>query len=225
LISVTTVALLGCWVLIGPSELAAPASDATSRSIEWALSGFSNRTVWPSFAAFMFASIEAHVTAMLPIMLSIRVAIPEFPVAKLTLPLAFTPGFMGVLTPYASTSGPVYLGSGITALAVCHLVLAGATTSRLLLVGTILWGLQLGIIDGLIASNVADVAPDDLRGTAFGVYYFVVGVAALIASTLAGVLWGIGGAAMTFTVGALIASMALVALGCGRSILGARRPD
>ena len=64
------------------------------------------------FAHYLFASITAHVTAMLPIMLSVGAAIPELPVAKLAVLLAFTHGFMGVLTPYATTSGPVYLGSG-----------------------------------------------------------------------------------------------------------------
>jgi L-tartrate/succinate antiporter len=56
LIGVTAVALLARWVLFSPSQLAAPAFDAASRSIEWALSGFSNSTVWLSFAAFMFAA-------------------------------------------------------------------------------------------------------------------------------------------------------------------------
>ena len=56
LISVTIIALLGQWVLISPSQLTAPGFDAASRSIEWALSGFSNSTVWLSFAAFMFAT-------------------------------------------------------------------------------------------------------------------------------------------------------------------------
>jgi L-tartrate/succinate antiporter len=64
------------------------------------------------FAHYLFASITAHVTAMLPIMLSVGAAIPGFPLAKFAMLLALTHGFMGVLTPYATTSGPVYLGSG-----------------------------------------------------------------------------------------------------------------
>lgn len=64
------------------------------------------------FAHYLFASITAHVTAMLPIMLSIGAAIPGFPLAAFAMLLAITHGFMGVLTPYATTSGPVYLGSG-----------------------------------------------------------------------------------------------------------------
>jgi L-tartrate/succinate antiporter len=64
------------------------------------------------FAHYLFASITAHVTAMLPIMLSLGASIPGFPLAQFAVLLAFTHGFMGVLTPYATTSGPVYLGSG-----------------------------------------------------------------------------------------------------------------
>jgi len=64
------------------------------------------------FAHYLFASITAHVTAMMPIMLSVGTAIPGFPLAEFALLLALTHGFMGVLTPYATTSGPVYLGSG-----------------------------------------------------------------------------------------------------------------
>ena len=64
------------------------------------------------FAHYLFASITAHVTAMMPIMLSIGTAIPGFPIAGFALLLALTHGLMGVLTPYATTSGPVYLGSG-----------------------------------------------------------------------------------------------------------------
>jgi L-tartrate/succinate antiporter len=64
------------------------------------------------FAHYLFASITAHVTAMMPIMLSVGAAIPGFPLADFALLLALTHGFMGVLTPYATTSGPVYLSSG-----------------------------------------------------------------------------------------------------------------
>lgn len=63
-------------------------------------------------AHYLFASITAHVTAMMPIMLSVGAAIPGFPLLEFALLLALSHGLMGVLTPYATTSGPVYLGSG-----------------------------------------------------------------------------------------------------------------
>lgn len=64
------------------------------------------------FSHYMFASITAHVTAMMPITLAIAASNPQIPVVKFALLLSFTHGLMGVLTPYATTSGPVYLGSG-----------------------------------------------------------------------------------------------------------------
>lgn len=64
------------------------------------------------FAHYLFASITAHVTAMMPIMLSVGAAIPGFPLNGFALLLALSHGLMGVVTPYATTSGPVYLSSG-----------------------------------------------------------------------------------------------------------------
>ena len=62
----------------------------------------------------------------------------------------------------------------------------------------------------------------DLRGTAFGVYYFVIGIASLAASALAGALWGVGGAWVTFTVGAVLASLAVFSVYVGRSKVARR---
>lgn len=56
LIGVTTVAALAPWTLFGPAELSAPGFNAPARAIEWALSGFSNSTVWLAFSAFMFGT-------------------------------------------------------------------------------------------------------------------------------------------------------------------------
>jgi L-tartrate/succinate antiporter len=64
------------------------------------------------FAHYLFASITAHVTAMMPIMLSVGASIPGVPLPEFALLLALSHGLMGVLTPYATTLGPVYLGSG-----------------------------------------------------------------------------------------------------------------
>lgn len=61
---------------------------------------------------YMFASITAHTTAMLPVMLAAGAAIPGMPVAQLTMLLVLTLGIMGILTPYATGPSPVYYGSG-----------------------------------------------------------------------------------------------------------------
>ena len=64
------------------------------------------------FSHYLFASITAHVAAMMPITLAIAARHPGIPAVEFALLLSFTHGLMGVLTPYATTSGPVYLGSG-----------------------------------------------------------------------------------------------------------------
>jgi L-tartrate/succinate antiporter len=55
LIGVTVVTLLAPWMLYGPADLAKPGFNATNAAPTWALSGFSNSTVWLIFGAFMFA--------------------------------------------------------------------------------------------------------------------------------------------------------------------------
>ncbi|WP_426000616.1 hypothetical protein [Caulobacter sp. DWR1-3-2b1] len=57
------------------------------------------------------------------------------------------------------------------------------------LFGVALWGVHMGVTQGLLSALVADAAPERLRGTAFGVFNLVTGVTVLAASVLAGGLW------------------------------------
>ena len=70
----------------------------------------------------------------------------------------------------------------------------------------------MGVTQGLLARLVADTAPEDLRGTAYGFFNLASGVALLIASVLAGWLWGALGPALTFTAGAAFSVLALAVL-------------
>ena len=76
--------------------------------------------------------------------------------------------------------------------------------------GIALWGLHMAMAQGLISALLANAAPADLRGTAFGLYYLVSGIALLIASVLAGVLWDQLGPAAPFIAGAVISLLALL---------------
>ena len=78
--------------------------------------------------------------------------------------------------------------------------------------GVSLWGLHMGITQGLLATMVADAAPADLRGTAFGFFNLVSGVALLVASALAGLLWDQFGAPQTFIAGAVFSAIAMLAI-------------
>jgi MFS family permease len=107
---------------------------------------------------------------------------------------------------------PQLVAAGFGALVASDLVLAQASGVGAVLAGTALWGLHLALTQGLLSALVAAVAPPDLRGTAFGVFNLVSGVALLAASTLAGWLWQALGPASTFYAGAAFTSMAAVAL-------------
>ena len=79
--------------------------------------------------------------------------------------------------------------------------------------GVVLWGLHMGLTQGLLASMVAEAAPAELRGTAFGAYNLALGIATLLASVLAGALWDGAGPQATFLAGAGFAAASLLGLG------------
>ncbi len=104
------------------------------------------------------------------------------------------------------------LALGFVALIAAELILAYTVDYRIALVGVAVWGLHLGLTQGLLSALIADAAPDHLRGTAFGIFNLANGVALLLASLVAGALWQTLGASTTFYVGAGFASTALVML-------------
>ena len=107
----------------------------------------------------------------------------------------------------------VPLAAGMGVLTAADLALALADGYTLLFSGIGLWGLHMGLTQGILASLVADAAPAAYRGTAFGVFNLVSGLGLLIASGLAGWLWDSYGAAAAFQVGAGLALLAMVATG------------
>jgi MFS family permease len=106
----------------------------------------------------------------------------------------------------------MHLGVGIVVLLLADLVLARRAGWMAPFVGVALWAVHMGMTQGLLAAMVADTAPQDLRGTAYGVFNLASGLAMLIASTLAGVLWQVWGAPSTFYAGALFCVLSLMAL-------------
>jgi MFS family permease len=104
------------------------------------------------------------------------------------------------------------LAAGLVVLIVADLVLASGNHWTTMLAGVALWGMHMGITQGLLATMVADTAPSDLRGTAYGVFNLMSGLAMLLASGIAGWLWDQYGAATTFLASAAFAAVALVGL-------------
>ncbi len=104
------------------------------------------------------------------------------------------------------------LAIGLAVLIVADVVLAYSNEWQWVGLGVSLWGLHMGITQGLLATMVADAAPADLRGTAFGFFNLVSGVALLVASGLAGLLWDQIGAPQTFIAGAVFSAIAMLAV-------------
>ena len=100
--------------------------------------------------------------------------------------------------------------TGLALLIASDLVLAAATSPLGAFIGTALWGLHMAFTQGLLAKLVADTAPADLRGTAFGVFNLVSGGALLLASVTAGALWSMVGPSATFLAGAAFAAVAAI---------------
>ena len=140
------------------------------------------------------------------------------------VPLAFVPLVMVAMNvvysacayPFGQLSDSVnrlyLLAAGLLVLIAADLVLAYSTHWSALLLGVALWGMHMGMTQGLLAAMVAATAPADLRGTAFGFFYLMSGIALLIASTVAGLLWDSYGAAFTFYAGAGFCVLTLIAL-------------
>ncbi|MDB5762943.1 MAG: transporter [Herminiimonas sp.] len=104
------------------------------------------------------------------------------------------------------------LALGIVPLIIADALLAHSAQLAWVGAGLVFWGVHMAATQGLLAAMVADTAPANLRGTAFGLFNLASGVAMLAASALAGVLWDQLGAAATFYGGAVFAGIALLLL-------------
>ena len=144
------------------------------------------------------------------------------------LPLTLVPSVMVLMNVvYALSAWPAGMLSdgmgryrlltvGFALLIVADVVLAVNGSVAVVMLGVALWGLHMGLTQGLLSAMVADSAPDNLRGTAFGVFNLVGGVAMLVASIVAGALWEIAGPEGTFLAGAGFTAVALLALPLAR---------
>lgn len=102
--------------------------------------------------------------------------------------------------------------AGMAVLIAGNLVLAETGSFTGLVIGTFLWGAHMALTQGIFARMIADSAPEHLRATSFGAFWFVTGIATLLASLGAGWLWDREGASATFLTSAGIAAAALAML-------------
>ncbi len=140
------------------------------------------------------------------------------------IPIAYVPLVMvGMNVVYSAAAYPfgklsdrmhhgTLLSLGLVVLIAADLVLAAGDHWLTVAAGVSLWGLHMGMTQGLLAAMVAHTAPADLRGTAYGFFNLVGGIAMLAASATAGLLWDRLGAAFTFYAGAGFATLALIGM-------------
>jgi MFS family permease len=148
------------------------------------------------------------------------------------LPLALAPAVLVVMNVVYSISAfplgalsdkidrKLMLAIGFVTLIVSDLVLARATDLATVMTGVALWGLHMGMTQGLLAALVANAAPPNLRATSFGIFNFVSGVALLLANLIAGLLWETVGPYATFMAGAAFTVIGLVG-----TLIALRRPS
>ena len=144
--------------------------------------------------------------------------------AQLDVPVAWVPLVMVAMNlvyaacayPFGKLSDTVshgkLLAAGLIVLIASDLVLASAGSWIGLGVGVALWGVHMGMTQGLLAAMVADTAPEDLRGTAYGFFNLLSGLALLASSVVAGMLWDTMGSAFTFYAGASFAALTLLGM-------------
>lgn len=106
----------------------------------------------------------------------------------------------------------VLLIMGLAILMSADLILAAAASPLSVFFGSALWGMHMGLTQGLFSKLMADTAPAELRGTGFGIYNLISGVALLLSSFIAGILWNVFGAPATFLSGAVFAMLAILGL-------------
>ncbi len=140
------------------------------------------------------------------------------------IPIAFVPLVMVAMNVVYSASAypfgwlsdrvshPALLTSGLVVLIMADVTLAAGEHWSIVIIGVSLWGMHMGMTQGLLSAMVAEVAPTDLRGTAYGIFNLASGMAMLLASVIAGALWDRLGPAATFYGGAGFSLLAIMAL-------------
>ncbi len=140
------------------------------------------------------------------------------------IPIAYTPLIMVAMNIiYAATAYPFgklsdrlshtrLLAFGLIVLIAADLVIANSHHWSTLLFGLTLWGIHMGITQGILAALVAATSPKDLLGTAYGFFNLMSGIALLVASALAGLVWDLYGSSATFYASAVFCGLTLVSL-------------
>jgi len=205
--AVASVAVLVLWVR-EPARSGAPERQVARASLR----GF-NRRFWLIVSLGAVMTLARFSEAFLVIRAQdLGIALAFVPAVLIVMNLVYTA--IAYPAGVAADRGHrrALLAWGFTALIAADLILGSTGNQASFFVGIALWGAHMGLTQGLLSAMVADAAPEKLRGSAFGIFHFVSGVALLAASVLAGWLWSAYGASWPFYAGAVFTSIALLGL-------------
>lgn len=104
------------------------------------------------------------------------------------------------------------LGAGIVSLIVADLLLFSATTQTMLILGVLMWGVQMGVVHNTFISLITDYVPEDLRGTGFGIYYLIGAISSMLAGSGGGTITHYYGVTFAFGASFVIALISLISL-------------
>ncbi len=200
-------------LMVGVREPARPAGAARSNPISRANLKRLPRAYWCVVgvgAVFTLARFSEAFLVLRAEQLGVALAAVPLVMVAMNVVYSLTAYPLGKLSDRVSHHG--LLLAGLSVLVLADVVLAVSTHWVGLLLGVALWGVHMGMTQGLLAAMVAAQAPADLRGTAFGFFNLVSGVALLAASVLAGLLWQYLGPAWTFGAGAAFSVLAMAAV-------------
>jgi len=205
-------------VAFGVEDRRAPEAPAQARApLRREDLGRLGSAYWAVLAAAAVASLARFSEAFLVLRgqdLGLAAAFAPLPLVAMNLAYAAASYPAGALSDRLGRGA--LLAAGFAVLAASDVVLGLAHGRGGLFAGVLLWGLHLGLTQGMLAAMVADAAPAPVRGTAFGLFHLVSGVALLFASAGAGLLWERFGPRGTFLAGAALAALALAALVAAR---------
>ena len=187
---------------------AAADHDAPSPTLRALLRGLGAGFWWLVFVAALFTLARFSEAFLILKSADVGLGIVYVPAVLVVMNVAYALSAYpaGWLSDRANRWGVLAVGAAL--LIAADLVLAFGASLATAALGTALWGLHMGFTQGFLAALVADAAPAARRGTAFGVFNLVTGLALLAASVLAGVLWDRGGPMLTFVAGAVLTAVA-----------------
>jgi MFS family permease len=224
------------WVAVIPGIIATLCVVFGVRDSSDALAVETNRAPPINFAAISRFSSTFWTVTLIGVVFTLARFSEAFLILKASqsgLPLLLAPLVLVVLNVvYSLGAYPAGVASdrlqaahlllfGLAALIAADLTLAFAPGLAGVFIGTALWGLHMALTQGLLSKLVADHAPAELRGSAFGLFNLSTGVAMLLASVIAGLLWDRAGSSTTFIAGAGFAALAAVIVIIARGRLSA----